>query len=253
LKHGIVATVGAGASWVAVAVLCVSACAHDDSSMFISQVVLPTPGATTGCVYQSDPTQVALISGTLDIAFRSSYSAVLLVANQLVSRGSSDDVRTETARVTLEGAVVRVTDSAGTELRSFTSLSSGTAAPASGTTPGYGLMRVTLVDEQSADTALATAALREQKSLRSYIRAFGTTLGGQHVESNEFPFNVTVCRGCLVSFPAESNDKVQQQATGKLNCNATPATTTDITVPCVFGQDANIDCRLCRAQAECQP
>jgi len=93
--------------------LSLSACAHDDSTIFVQSVLAPplvAPG-TAACVYTADPSQAVLSAGTLDIALRKSYEAAFLLANQIVPRGDPSAPETETSFVSIKGAVVRITDS----------------------------------------------------------------------------------------------------------------------------------------------
>src|SRR6185503_7840536 len=126
-----------------------ASCAHDDSSLFVEGVLAPQGGAAgVTCVYKNDPTQAQLFSGTIDVAFLASYRPVVLVGNQLIAQGKTESFRTETNRITLQGAVVTVDDANGKELTSFTTLSSGFANPAAGSSPGFGLAQVTLVSPE---------------------------------------------------------------------------------------------------------
>jgi len=75
---------------------------------------------------------------------------------------------------------------------------------------------------------------------------FGQTLGGQSVESNESQFPVNVCNGCLVYFPPAADDPARPG----VDCAAAGE---DVPVPCVFGQDEAIDCRLCNELPICNP
>jgi hypothetical protein len=233
----------------------VSACVHNDSTIFVSHVVAPqlvTPGQT--CLYQPDPTAPFISSGLLDADLSATYSAVFLIGNQLVPRGDPNQPNTETNYVTLQGAVVRVVASDGTQLNTFTRLTSVTLPPSSGTTPGYGVTGVTIVDQPSV-VALSTQAdgaaapTGGTQRVVSYVRFFGKTLGGDSVESDEFGFPVDICHSCLITFPpAEENKSLPTP-----NCaNAAAASSTTTSVPCVIGQDLPVDCANCQAFPACQ-
>src|SRR6185295_14801949 len=99
----------------------------------IRQVQAPVSSSAGGCTTQPDPSALFLASGTLDLAFRLQYSATLLVGNQLVSRGNNSQLRTETSRVQIQGAVVRVEDPTGAvAFGPVTVPGSGFVDPASG-------------------------------------------------------------------------------------------------------------------------
>ncbi len=230
------------------------ACAHDDSTIFVQSVLAPqlvAPG--TGCAYTNDPTQPALDEGLLDIAIRGSYSAAFLLANQLVPRGDPSAPQTETSFVDIKGAVVRITDAASGMLVSppFTSLASVVISPAQGSTPGYSAVPdITLLDE--ATVANLGTLINGERRLLVFTKFFGTTLGGQYVESGDYQFPVDVCNGCLISFSAADISPTCEN----VNClgNASAMSSTTVTVPC-NGEDFAIDCSACKGPigSPCNP
>jgi hypothetical protein len=233
-----------------------SACAHDDSSFFVQAVIFPQPqGAGTQCTYTNNPSQIFLSRGTLDTAFRSEYDGTFLVADQLVTESNPNQVQTETSNINIQGAIVRVTDAAGNQLDNFTSLTSGTVYAAVGGTPGYGVAQATLIS-QNALKAAGVSANGGSKTLVSYTKFFGHTLGGDYIESNEFEFPVDVCYGCLVQF---SSADINCQFLAPNCANAEFATASSMslsttqTIPCIFGQDTTIDCSQCLAYSVCTP
>jgi hypothetical protein len=237
------------------------ACAHDDSTLYVQQVVFPpTPSNQLGCIYLSpNTTTPGEFSGEFDVALASSYSPVVIVGNQLVARGDGTQARTETNRVQLRGAVVRVTDSQGSQISTFTSLTEGTVDPSQGQSPGIAQAAVTIVDPATAATLRAGLTNRSaRKTILAYFKVFGQTLGGTYVESGEFQHVVNVCAGCLVTFPSEAVNQALVTPTQPTNCElGFPAGTqlngTTIALPCVIGQDQPIDCRLCHGIAACDP
>jgi hypothetical protein len=229
----------------------VSACAHDDSSLFLQDVLAPpSGGSASGCVFTTDPTQALLSVGYLDVeaisAFSDSYEAVFLAGNQIIPQGNQSQLQTETSRIVLQGAVVTVTDAAGAQLAYYTTLGAGFLDPSNGTTPGYGAVEFTIVDPKTIDSLRASLGWLERETIVTYTKAYGTTLGGDHVESNTFIFPITVCRGCLIAFDTDSSKPEQP------NCEqAMSATTTGPTV-CFYGQDEPIDCHTCLQDAYCR-
>jgi hypothetical protein len=224
------------------------ACVHDDSTIFVSDVLAPQyVTAGMACVFTADPTQPVLASGALDVQLASSYSAVFLVGNQLVPRGDPNQPQTETSFVVIAGAVVRIVDSTGTQLNTYTQPAAATIPPSSGTTPGYASLGLEIIDPT---TALGFFGSADTVPVVSYVRFFGHTLGGESVESNEFGFPVNICNGCLVSFPLaeqENNLPTPNCALGGAASSGSSAS-----VPCVLGQDLAVDCSACQQKAFCR-
>ena len=93
------------------------ACVHDDSTIFVSDVLAPQfVTAGMACTFTADPTQPTLGQGTLDTALSPEYTAEFLVGNQIVPAGNPNQPQTETSFVTIKGAVVRIVDSGGNQL-----------------------------------------------------------------------------------------------------------------------------------------
>lgn len=240
---------------VAVSVVAVSACVSNDGSLFIQGVLAPPiAGADGTCLYTPTAAGPFISTGTLDVALGSQYAPTLLLGNQLVERGSPEQSRVETNRVQIEGSIVRVTSAAGAELRSYTVPSAGFVDVSAGGTPGYGSISTVLVDSDTAN------ALRQQLGtagaglvrLLVYVKVYGTTLGGAHVETGEYQFPVNACFGCLVNFPADSVDTALPQP----NCKGGTTGSSGggaLSKPCVTGQDQIIDCRLCQGNIACTP
>jgi hypothetical protein len=240
---GVVMAVGGGTM--------LSACAHDDSTLFVQSVLAPqlvTPG--TGCVYTNDPTQPFLSSGVLDTALRSTYDASYLLANQLVPRGDPTAPQTETSYINIQGAVVRINDSMGNQLRTFTRLGSVVIDPAQGTTPGLApFVGLTIVDEMTVAN-LGAMNPGDVTRLVVYTKFFGDTLGGQYVESDDYEFPVYVCNQCLISFSvADVNPScASPNCYGNAAAAATPPQ-----IPCDY-EDYAVDCSACKSFAQaCDP
>ena len=232
----------AGLATLCVGASITTACTHDDSSMFVLDVLQPqlvSPGAT--CLFTSDPTQPFISSGVLDLGLTGEYNAEYLVGNQLIQQGNTDQLRTETSIINVEGAIVRITDAQGTQIKTYTRLAGGTIQPSTRTTPSYSPFNVTTVDNQTA-TSIKPATGGTVR-LITYARFFGHTLGGQYVESNEFEFPVDVCYGCLVRL-------------SQMDISGTSTASTTLPLPCFPGQDETIDCSQCSAPvciATCPP
>jgi hypothetical protein len=248
---------------IAVAGLCVfsvalgsSGCADSQSMIFVRQVQARVQKGTSGCAVDNNPTSIALTEGVLDVAFASEYHASLLVGSQLVARGNASQVRSETARVTVQGSEVTLLDAQGkTAWGPITVPGSGFIDPATGSDPAFGVTNTILLGASLGQT-LHNDLQGTPGVLRrfvAHVKVFGETLGGTAVESGEWEFPLTVCYGCLVSFPADANDP---KSAVQPNCNAA-AMGTGTTTPCNLGQDDGIDCRICKlainGAALCEP
>ncbi len=212
-----------------------SGCADNDSSLFVRAVLRLESGE---CVAKPDPSSTFYSSGVMDLAFRDSYSAALLVGNQLVRRGSKDLVRTETSRFVMRGAEVRLLNDQQSLIREFTVPISGFVDPGSGDEPGYGVSGALLIP-----SGLGLAA---GSRVVADVRVFGDTLGGEEITSESLSFPITVCDGCLVSYPIGADDPAQP---GYQCVAGTDAS--DLDAPCRIGQDEPVDCRLCRNLSIC--
>ena len=228
------------------------ACSDNQGSIFIRQVNLPVP--TNNCIVTADPQNLTLGIGTLDVALRKEYTATLLVGNQLTPRGNQQSLRVETSRVQLEGSEVSATDTTGaTVFGPVTVPGSGFVDPASGTDPGWGLIDSVLF--AMSDALAPTISHKGARTLNvtSRVRVFGHTLGGTSVESGDFLFPISVCYGCLLSFPTDANDSSK----GYPNCDIPASNGTTISAPCTPGQDDTVDCRVCQeffpGESFCEP
>lgn len=234
-------------------VIC-SACTHDDSSFFV-QDVLAQQLVTVGqqCAYTTDPTQPYISSGVLDVDFRQQYDAEFLVGNQMVPQANASQSRTETAAINIQGAIVRITDSAGNQLTSYTRLTSGTVYPSSGGTPGYLPVSLTILDQGTVSSQTGNIGGGTVR-LITYTRFFGKTLGGQSIESNEFEFPVDVCKGCLIRFSALDINPCFTAPNCIGNAAGGASATAQLPTPCIAGQDVGVDCSQCIGTvADCNP
>ena len=233
-----------GALAVGVVAAVATACVENKGSIYVQGIMappIPQPGQP--CTYTPQASSTTLFQGTLDVGFADSYTAVFLVGNQMVQRGSASQVRAESSRVQLLGGVVRLTDTTGAQVANFTALGSGYAEAASGNTPGYGAIALTVIDPATVENVLRPAVSNgSSKRLIANVKVYGQTLGGLRVESGEYPFPVDVCAGCLVRIPADAPTCVSSGSSAQL------------VSPCVLGQDTAIDCRLCNSySALCKP
>ena len=217
-------------------------CADNRSSIFIQgAMVIPQDS----CTVTADSSTNILFRGVYDVAFAGTtapeYNAALLVGNQLVRRGNSATLRTETSRVSFYEAEINLTNSAGDPIANgnFVVPVTGFADASAGTDPGYGAVAVTLIDATSVQGITAGQEVVANVILR------GETLGNVDVETDAWAFPITVCNGCLVAFPAEADDPARPGLDCDIRDEAPPY--------CRMGQDAFVDCRACAGIAACTP
>jgi len=201
-------------------------CADNNQTIFIRQAQARDPG--DGCVAKADPTGLFRNQGLVDTTLSAlEYRAPLLVGNQLVPRGNSATLRTETSRVVFFEAEVEMFDFEGNSLGGFSQPVSGFADPSSGTDPGYGLVSATLADAAT----MANASAQGGQTIVSRVQIFGETLGGLSVETGLWDYPIFVCAGCLGCVEPESCDD-------------------ELLPTCTVGQDDPIDCR-CIGAGQC--
>ncbi|HEY1959807.1 MAG TPA: hypothetical protein VGH28_29560 [Polyangiaceae bacterium] len=240
-------------SAAAIVSLSASSCVSNDGSVIIIGVLAPPistgSGGSAQCVYTANIIGPFISTGILDIAFSQEYQPELLLGNQLVAVGNAPLDRVETDNIVVQGAIVRVVDASGAQLDNYTVPGDGFIPASTGGTPGLSTFGTTIISP-TAISALGTVGYGITRRLVSYVKVFGTTTGGTHIESGEVGVPVNVCNGCLVSFPAEANDPAQNP---QPNCKLTGQSGSSVAAPCVYGQDQAIDCRLCGQNPACDP
>ena len=215
-------------------------CAQPDSELFIKGVMIPNP--PPDCHYRAEADALLRGDGTIDVSFRGlsaiggDYVAVLLIGNQLVTRGDPSLVRTETGRVTLKTADVTLTTTGGTLIQSYSVPISGFVDPARGGEPGYGFAPVTLLPGTLANSLSGD---RSSHRVVANVRVFGSTLGGSDVQSDVFQYVIYTCWGCLISYPAA-------ELTTNGECSSMSGGSS-IVLGCIQGQDDPVDCGSCTA------
>lgn len=218
------------------AVLPALGCAENESSLYIAGVLAIEE---SGCVAEPEPGATLRAFGVMDVALRQDYTAVLLVGNQLSTQGDRNRSRTETARLVLTGAEVRIHDLADNPLDEYTVRANGFVNPApSADSPGFGSVAVTIIQPES-NIDIGDFIVK--------VRVFGETLGHQEIESSELQYPLTVCSGCLISFPPDALEEISD---GVFACVPGENDQIERTF-CAPGQDAPVDCRLCQANPAC--
>jgi hypothetical protein len=178
------------------------------------------------CRMRRDPDAPLLLFGVMDQAFVPEYGAFLLVGNKI-----PDDAR----GVSLHSANVTLEDGMGEIVNQFTTDTSGFVDPPAGGAAGFGVTHAVLIPAGS---------ITPPERVTARVRMVGKIAGGADVESSELTFPIEVCEGCLVSFPPDARDP----ATGMCFGSVPPDEE-----PCILGQDAPVDCRLCTDNPACGP
>lgn len=225
-------------------------CADNNSSLFIASVLYDL---APQCEVQADLTAPTLGGGTLDLAFRKTYEASLLVGNQLASRGSKETLRAETSRVTLRGAEITVSDSTGVDLYTFSVNGTGFVDVSRGEDSGLGIFEAELIPASIGDELLTrlnqfkmankSTSQETSQQVVAKVRVFGDTLGNEELTSSELSFPITYCEGCLINYPLEAigvNPATNQPQCSNMLTNVPQG-------GCRLGQDDPVDCRTCSA------
>ncbi len=200
-------------------------------------------GEPPECAYKNDPGSAMLLSGTLDVGFRRTYQAVVLVANQLSPRGNKQQLRSETMGFQVRGGEIRLTDSTGSLIKEFSTPGSGHSTPNTSNTPGFGITELTLIPADVGSDLAAQIDPGSRRTVVAEIRVFGTTEGGAEITSGSTSFDIEVCHNCLRTYVEGGLTPVD----GRLYCNY--LITEDFISGCHPGQDAPTDCRGCQSDA----
>jgi len=208
------------------------------STLFVRQVNALVPSG--GCVADSSPTSLVLTAGTLDVAFSLQYKADLLVGFQPVC-----DIPNAPAGIAFQQATVRVEDAGGTALWGPVSIPTSGFVDSSPDKVSYGVTETILLGSELgarlADELQTTRGL--VLHLRSVVRVSGRAVGGSTLESDEWGFPISICYGCLPTFPRDADDiKLAKQP----NCALGSETPSTLVKPCRVGQEDPIDCRVCK-------
>lgn len=208
--------------------LSAGACAENESSIFIHSALVPD--GTCAVTFAPGSTQIG--SGVLDAAYSKEYRAWVLMGNQMVARGSPNQLRTETSRVQITGFDVFVDRPDGSNVAAYYVPAVGFIDPASGSSPGYGGAVATLIDSATSATLGQAAAGGTIQDVTVTLQGYGKTLGGLEVTTGLWSFPISVCYGCLCRVPAGDTCT-------NFDEDPEPA--------CTVGQDFTFDCRLIEA------
>ncbi|WP_437656701.1 hypothetical protein [Sorangium sp. So ce1182] len=172
-----------------------SACADNESSLFVRMRMARSGDCTVSC----SPGEAFSTQDAVDAAYVDSHSATILVGNQIVERGDSDVLRTETSRVQLYEAEVRVFFMDGQPVNEgYVVPINGVVDPGTSSDAGYNCTEVLLLDGATMQDLRAQAAELNGGDVEVVTTMVlrGRTLGGQEVETAEWSYPVSVCFGC---------------------------------------------------------
>ncbi len=141
-----------------------------------------------------------------------------------------------TSRLHIEGAHITLYGTDGSVQTPPDAAATGLVPPASGTDPGLAAVFAQLIRSED----LAGLGPPGQAIVR--IRLFGTTLGGQAIESGDYDYPIQVCDGCLISYPSEA----ALMGSVAYICDPRIEVKQEV-VPCVLGQDVPVPCTYCAA------
>jgi hypothetical protein len=173
-----------------------SACARNDSSIFIRSCLATTD--RTACMFQVQITSSEIFSGTIDAAYAGEYHCIAVVENQMVPRGDPNRLKTETSGVELYEAEVQVLDPAqgNAAIKQFSVPITGFIDPGMSGQPGVGGTDITMVDAATVQSEAAiVAATGKVQTVVASVIAKGRTLGGSEVHTQEFLFPIDIYYG----------------------------------------------------------
>ena len=198
------------------------------------------------CLYTTDPHQVVLSTGALDVDFRDHYDATVLLGNEALDGGAGGSSPAD--EIEVQGATVTVEDATGQVVGTFTSTASGFVYGQTGDVPGFGVTQLTLLDSATTASIRAGVSASHSQRVAAHFRVLGTTRGGVPVQTDSFAFPIDVCQGCLVVFDASDVDPSLPAP----NCAKGVGQPSSMAVPCVRGQDTPIDCAQCQDVPVCR-
>lgn len=223
--------------------LIASACVEDTPAMFI----VHNAALDADC----DPVRTAsgdtLSTGVMDLTVARTYRMQLLVENLLSpsganTLGASAGGVYEGNRITFTSAIVSIIGpSAGLTV----ALPENQELAISGTLePGGGsVVEFDAITQGLGEQLAAQLTSRDQRlPVRVNVQFVGQSTSGAEVESNVFTYPLTICRGCLLNFPADAVNPLDEPP----NCGAEVTDSTTVPEPCRAGQDEAFDCRICR-------
>ena len=225
------------------------ACVHDDSTIFVSDVLAPQyVTAGNGVRLHGRSHAAHLASGALDVGLTSSTRPEFLVGNQIVPRGDPNQPQTETSFVLIEGGGRPDRGLHGQPAQHVHAAGGRHDSALFGHDAGVRLGRgLKIID---SDTAQATSSHRRTPCRSSRTSdSSATRWAATSVESNEFGFpdrDLPTAASSASRCGAETTSCRRPTARSAAR---RPAASTS--VPCVLGQDLVVDCSACQRKAFC--
>jgi hypothetical protein len=203
-------------------------CTDNRQSFFVRDIKIPSE---EDCVVQSDRNTPFRPYGRMDLAFGGSFFIHPLVENAMTTSERLSPVTAESNRISVTGAEVSLEFEDGTPITGepFFVATSALVEPGGVVATSFEAIPVGYMVPADAGQVV-------------YIRfrILGVTGGGKEVDTPRFTFPVLTCYGCLVQFPPEAYDTER----GCYDC-CDIGSGGDMQVPCNYGQDDWVDCRLC--------
>ncbi len=264
---------------VAATALTALGCADNAASVEIRHLALPTtnPSLQGSCAVTADPMASKLLGSTLDVALRDNYLAFPLIQNNMFQNRQGELNRTDQRAIvgvhvdveltTLGGQLLSLATATGTVPSSYRlPLNSDVIPAGNSSTPGFGTLALTVIPGPQgqalrerlgctgfgAGVPPAPFCAQQSETIQVTLRPTFRTLGGLELTSAAnavwknvapYTFPLTVCCGCLLSFPQGVNAA----------CRSTSMTMTTTTTQsyCVTGQDFPVPCTVCGGAPQC--
>ncbi len=264
-------------------------CADNEATFIIRAIIAPSV-AGAGCVYTTE-TEARLTEGRFDVLLANRYMIAPLLQSSLISRADPTAARIETSSIQVQGFVFELHNDSpqGSLIAEPFTVYQGSFVPASlGGMVGRGFALVQSIPPEVAEamraevciprlvptmdcpvptfyragdiippTATTPGRVVRDRRVIIRLRAFGRSTGGVSTETPFFDFPVTVCCGCLLTFPPES-DTIEMPSAVGLPARSIPDCRNGSAVlnegSCNPGQDFPADCRLCSGYSTaCNP
>lgn len=215
------------------------ACADSESTFYIAYAI----PADAECVASPDG-DIYIPEGALDITMAQSYTAFLVVHNEIVEQGDPDRPKTETSRVIVYDSEVSVEDPVSGYATEY-------SWPLAGFVPegpdGTGVVSVLMLDQSSVANISASLAPNEVRPVLVTVKLFGRTTGGLELESPEWTFAINIGQCTLADCSAEFAEESETTPGVFIPCTKEA----DPSEICHVGQDKDVPCNSNAAAAAC--
>jgi hypothetical protein len=236
-------------------VLLCLACVEDTPSLFI----VHNSALDENCapIIRGNPIEFQG-TGTMDLTVASTYTMFPKVENLMAPSGSvtlgrggggatGGNNQYEGNRVTLRSAAVSFRAPAGFDV----ALPRNLSLPLSGTLEPNGeiVTDLPVVNFALGNQLRSSAQLRDRGAsvpVVVEVKFHGVSTSGTDVESNTLTYPLTLCRGCLLTFPPDADDPAEPGP----DCRGgfgEGSELSEFALSCFPGQNAPLDCRVCRA------